>query len=218
MQPASRNTGHGSAGRRSQRTDRANTRSIRTTRTVTVRAQHFGLANYTLRFNKICRHAELQRRDPGAIDDRKRQSISPRSTRPTPALAISTPNCRTRPGSIAPASQPRRSPPPPSSKPARTPRASPAISRIRGPTHPITLDVTYDGSHARTRWACRCHPLAFRRAARFKRSRVRHQRTACRRAGHDGVSDQVELLIEAEFTRPIENVPVPGNTTREPVN
>ena len=35
---------------------------------------------------------------------------------------------------------------------------------------------------------------------------------------NDGVSDQVEIIIEAEFQRPIESAPVPGNTTREPVN
>jgi polyisoprenoid-binding protein YceI len=81
----------------------------------------------------------------------------------------------------------------------------------------VTFDVTYEGSHSP-------HPLGLQISSVGFSARTTIQRSQFGinelqpRAGNDGVSDDVELLIEAEFTRPIENVPVPANTTREPVN
>lgn len=88
---------------------------------------------------------------------------------------------------------------------------------IRGVTRPITFDVTYNRS-----W--RQHPLGgsqyligFSGRGTLQRSEYGMTELQPRGGGDDGIGNEVELLIEAEFTRPIEEAP-PGPTTVEPVN
>jgi polyisoprenoid-binding protein YceI len=88
---------------------------------------------------------------------------------------------------------------------------------VRGQTHPVTFDVTYEGSHSPHPLGLQISSIGFSARTTIQRSQFGINELQPR-AGNDGVSDDVELLIEAEFTRPIENVPVPANTTREPVN
>jgi polyisoprenoid-binding protein YceI len=59
--------------------------------------------------------------------------------------------------------------------------------------------------------------IGFSARGTFQRSQFGVRELLATAGGNDGVSDQVELVIEAEFTRPIESA-VPGNTTAEPVN
>lgn len=91
---------------------------------------------------------------------------------------------------------------------------------IRGVTHPATFDVTYNSSWAQ-------HPMGLPTAgigfsARGTISRAAYGLNVLQpQAGapNSGVADNVELVIEAEFNRPIaaSDVPAPA-APREPVN
>jgi polyisoprenoid-binding protein YceI len=88
---------------------------------------------------------------------------------------------------------------------------------LRGVTHPIAFDVTYNRS-----W--RQHPLGgsqyligFSGRGTLRRAEYGMNELQPRAGAQDGIGNEVELLIEAEFTRPVEAAP-PGPTTAEPVN
>jgi polyisoprenoid-binding protein YceI len=184
--------------------------------TITVRARHFGLAHYVLRFNKISGTFNFNAETPAQstiqasvdvtsldtpytgnrdFDSELQNSSWLDSASFATATFTSTGVERTGPN---------------------TARVTGDLT-VRGQTHPVTFDVTYEGSHSP-------HPLGLQISSVGFSARTTIQRSQFGinelqpRAGNDGVSDDVELLIEAEFTRPIENVPVPANTTREPVN
>jgi polyisoprenoid-binding protein YceI len=184
--------------------------------TLTVRARHFGLAHYVLRFNKISGTFNFNAETPAQstiqasvdvtsldtpytgnrdFDSELQNSSWLDSASFATATFTSTGVERTGPN---------------------TARVTGDLT-VRGQTHPVTFDVTYEGSHSP-------HPLGLQISSVGFSARTTIQRSQFGinelqpRAGNDGVSDDVELLIEAEFTRPIENVPVPANTTREPVN
>ncbi|MEQ1491478.1 MAG: YceI family protein [Terricaulis sp.] len=184
--------------------------------TVTVRAQHFGLAHYTLRFNKIAGTLNFNAETPAQstisatvdvtsldtpytgtrdFDAELQNSSWLDSASFATATFTSTGVEQTGPG---------------------TARVTGALT-LRGQTHPITLDVTYDGSHSPHPMGMQVSSVGFSARGTFQRSQFGINELIPR-AGNDGVSDEVELVIEAEFTRPIESAPVPGNTTREPVN
>lgn len=91
---------------------------------------------------------------------------------------------------------------------------------IKGVTRPITLDVTYNTSHAQ-------HPMGFPLqligfSARGVLNRLDYGIGAntlvpSSAEATDGVATQVELVIEAEFSRPAPAAPA-VNTPAEPVN
>lgn len=184
--------------------------------TVSVSAQHFGLAHYTLRFNKVAGTLNFNAENPtqstiqATVDvtsldtpytgDRDFDSELQNSSWLDSAGFATATFTSTAVESTGPS----------------TARVTGDLT-IRGQTHPIALDVTYDGSHSP-------HPLGFQTSSigfSAHGTLLRSQYGISEllpRAGNDGVSDQVQLVIEAEFTRPIENAPAPGNTTAEPVN
>lgn len=185
--------------------------------TVTVRAQHFGLARYTLRFNKVSGTLNFNAENPAqstiqaSIDvtsldtpytgerdfDAELQNSSwldsanfPTATFASTAVEQTGPNTAARvTGNLT----------------------------LHGQTHPVTFDVTYTGSHSPHPFGMQISSIGFSARGVIQRSQF-GVNELLPRAGNDGVSDQVELVIEAEFTRPIESAPVPGNSTREPVN
>jgi polyisoprenoid-binding protein YceI len=80
---------------------------------------------------------------------------------------------------------------------------------IRGQTHPATFDITYNRSYAQ-------HPMGAPRAligfsARGAVLRSQYGMNVLQPpAGTDiGVSDAVDVIVEAEFTRPLEDGPTP---------
>ena len=184
--------------------------------TVTVRAQHFGLAHYTLRFNKVSGTLNFNAENPtqstiqasvdvtsldtpytGARDfDSELQNSSWLDSAGSPTATFTSTSVE----STGP----------------NTARVTGDLT-LRGQTHPITLDVTYDGSHSPHPMGMQVSSIGFSARGAFQRSQFGINELIPR-AGNDGVSDEVELVIEAEFTRPIESAPLPGATTREPVN
>ncbi|MEQ1810923.1 MAG: YceI family protein [Terricaulis sp.] len=184
--------------------------------TVTVRAQHFGLANYTLRFNKIAGTLSFNAETPAQSTIQATVDVT----------SLDTPYTGNRDFD----SELQNSSWLDSAGFATATFASTAVEQtgpntarvtgdltLKGQTHPITLDVTYDGSHSPHPLGMQVSSIGFSARGTFQRSQFGINELIPR-AGNDGVSDQVELVIEAEFTRPIETAPVPGNTTREPVN
>lgn len=183
--------------------------------TITVRAQHFGLAYYTLRLNTVSGTLNFNAEDPAAstivatvatnsLDtpysgdrdfDAELQNSQwlDSATHPT-ATFQSTAVERTGPN---------------------TARVTGDLT-IRGVSHPITLDVAYDGSHAQHPMGMAVSLIGFSARGTFERSQY-GLNVLQPTSGSDGVANQVELVIEAEFTRPVTG-DTPTSTTREPVN
>lgn len=184
--------------------------------TVSVRAQHFGLAHYTLRFNKVSGTLNFNAENPALstvqatvdvtsldtpytgprdFDSELQNSSWLDSTSFATATFASTAVEQTGPN---------------------TARVTGDLT-LRGQTHPVTFDVTYDGSHSPHPMGMQVSSIGFSARATIQRSQFGINELQPR-AGNDGISDAVELVIEAEFQRPIESAPVPGDTTQEPVN
>lgn len=171
--------------------------------TVTVRANHFGLSQYALRFNGVSGTLNFNAEDPAQSSVEATVAIN---TLDTPYSgprdfdaelqnsewldAAGFPTATFRSTSVE-----RTGP--------NTARVTGDMT-IKGQTHPITLDVTYNASHAQ-------HPLGFPIAligfsarGEIQRSQFGVSQLMANEGGNDGVSDAVEIQIEAEFTRPVE--------------
>jgi polyisoprenoid-binding protein YceI len=185
--------------------------------TVTIRAQHFGLAHYTLRFNGVTGTLNFNAENPAqstiqatvdvtSLDtpyagerdfDAELQNSSwlnsagfPTATFTSTSVEQTGPNTARVTGDLT----------------------------VRGQTRPLTLDVTYDGSHSPHPMGFPMSSIGFSARGTIQRSQFGVNELLPSAGGNDGVSDSVEIVIEAEFNRPIENAPVPGPSTAEPVN
>lgn len=184
--------------------------------TVTIRAQHFGLAHYTLRFNTIS----------GTLNFNAENPAQSTITATVDVTSLDTPYSGNRDfdaelqnsswlDSAGFATATFTSTGVEQTGP-NTARVTGDLT-IKGQTHPATFDVTYDGSHSPHPMGMQVSSIGFSARTTIQRSQFGINELMPR-AGNDGVSDAVEIIIEAEFQRPIESAPVPGNTTREPVN
>lgn len=186
--------------------------------TVTIRAQHFGLAHYTLRFNTVS----------GTLNFNAENPTQSTITATVDVTSLDTPYTGNRDfdaelqnsswlDSTGFATARFTSTSAESTGP-NTARVTGDLT-IRGQTHPATFDVTYDGSHSPHPMGMQVSSIGFSARTTIQRSQYGIGELLPSAPGaNDGVSDQVEIIIEAEFQRPIENAPVPGNSTREPVN
>lgn len=182
--------------------------------TVTVRARHFGLSNYVLRFNGVSGTLNFNAEDPTQSTVEATVAVN---TLDTPYMgerdfdaelqnsswldSASFPNATFRSTSVE-----RTGP--------NTGRVSGDLT-IRGVTHPLTLDVTYNASHATHPMGFPMSLIGFSARGEILRSQFGANELMATAGGSDGVSDAVEILIEAEFTRPVEGG---GRTPAEPVN
>jgi polyisoprenoid-binding protein YceI len=184
--------------------------------TVTVRARHFGLAYYTLRFNAASGTLNFNAETPpqstvnvtvdttsldtpftGERDfDAELQNSQwlDSATFPT-ATFVSTSAEQTGPN---------------------TARVTGDLT-LHGVTRPVTFDVTYNGSWAQHPAGPPIAGIGFSARGTIQRSQF-GLTTLIPASGPDsGVADEVELLIEAEFNRPTEGA-TPAPTPAEPVN
>jgi len=184
--------------------------------TVTIRAQHFGLAHYTLRFNTVS----------GTLNFNAENPAQSTITATVDVASLDTPYSGNRDfdaelqnsswlDSAGFATATFTSTGVEQTGP-NTARVTGDLT-IKGQTHPATFDVTYDGSHSPHPMGMQVSSIGFSARTTIQRSQF-GVNELIPRAGNDGVSDAVEIIIEAEFQRPIESAPVPGNTTQEPVN
>lgn len=184
--------------------------------TVTVRAQHFGLAHYTLRFNKLSGTLNFNADNPAQSTIEATIDVTSLDTPYTGERdfdaelqnsswldSASFPTATFRSTSVEQTG-------------ANTARVTGDLT-LHGVTAPITLEVTYDGSHSPHPMGMQMSSIGFSARGALQRSQFGVRELLPRAGGNDGVSDQVELVIEAEFNRPVESG-LPGNTTAEPVN
>lgn len=184
--------------------------------TVTARARHFGLSNYVLRFNGVSGMLNFNAEDPSQSSVEATVSVASLDTPYTGDRdfdaelqnsewldATGHPTATFRSTSVE-----RTGP--------NTARVAGDIT-IKGVTAPLTLDVTYNASHA-------THPMGFPMAligfsarGEIRRSQFGVTPLMETAAGGDGVSDAVAIEIEAEFTRPVDSAPAVRQPA-EPVN
>ncbi len=184
--------------------------------TLTVRARHFGLAYYTLRFNTVSGSLNFNAEDPtqstvqAAVDvtsldtpytgdrnfDAELQNSSWLDSATHPAATfVSTSVESTGPN---------------------TARVTGDLT-LRGVTRPLTLDVTYNSSWRQHPVGSPISGIGFSARGTIQRSAFNVNELLPNTGPDSGVSDEVELIIEAEFNRPIDQAPVPPRDG-EPVN
>lgn len=185
--------------------------------TVTARVKHFGLANYTLRFNTISGTLNFNA-------DAPEQSIVEVTI---PVNSIDTPYAGERDFNaelqnsewLDAATHPNAT-----FRSTSVERRGPNSARItgdltiRGVTRPATFDATYNGSWAQHPAGPPISGIGFSAVGTIRRSEFGLNVLQPTAGPTSGVADEVELLIEAEFNRPMEDAPVPGAPTAEPVN
>lgn len=184
--------------------------------TVTIRAQHFGLAHYTLRFNNVSGTLNFNAENPAQSTIQATVDVASLDTPYSGARDFDAElqnsswldSASFATATFASTGVEQTGP--------NTARVTGDLT-LKGQTHPLTLDVTYAGSHSPHPMGMQTSSIGFSARGTIQRSQFGINELIPR-AGNDGVSDAVEIIIEAEFTRPIESAPVPGNTTREPVN
>jgi polyisoprenoid-binding protein YceI len=180
--------------------------------TVTVRVNHFGLSTYTLRFNDVSGTLNFNAEDP-----------TQSSVEATVAIAsLDTPyngprdfdaelqNSEWLDAAAFPTAT-FRSTGVESTGPG-TARMTGDVT-IHGVTAPVTFDVTYNGSYAQHPFGMPISLIGFSARGEISRTAFGVTQYVPADGSSQGVGDTVELLIEAEFTRPVESAaaPAPAN-------
>jgi polyisoprenoid-binding protein YceI len=185
--------------------------------TVTVRAQRFGLARYTLRFNRLSGTLNFNAENPAQSTVQASVDIT---SLDTPYGGDRNFDAELQNSSWLNAAEFATA----TFSSTGIEQTGPSTARVtgnltlRGQTHPVTFDVTYLGSHSPHPAGMQISSIGFSARTSIQRSQFGVNELMASRGSNDGVSDEVEIVIEAEFTRPIENVPAPPPTTAEPVN
>lgn len=181
---------------------------------VTLRASHFGLSHYTLRFTNLDGALNFNAEDPAQSSvTASVQTNSVRTDFPT------TPNrdfdselqnsqwfdAATYPEITFRSTAVERTGP-------NTGRMTGDLT-IRGQSHPVTFDVTYNKSYAQHPMGPQISLIGFSARGTVLRSQYGLNVLLPATAADVGVSDEVEVIIEAEFTRPVEApaTPAPAN-------
>lgn len=189
--------------------------------TIQVRALHFGLSHYTIRFNRVSGTLNFNAENPA------QSSI----TATVDTTSLDTPYQGTDrdfdaelqnsewldsagfPTATFTSTSVEQTGP-------RTARVTGDLT-IRGQTHPLTLDVTYNASHASHPMGFPMQLIGFSARGTFNRSDygLNVLQPSAGGPGYDGVSNQVELIIEAEFLKEgaAPATPTPAQPA-EPVN
>jgi polyisoprenoid-binding protein YceI len=184
--------------------------------TITVRARHFGLANYTLRFNRMSGTLNFNAENPA--------QSSVEVTVDTTSLDTPYAGDRDFDAELQNSEWLDSGAHPTATfRSTSVEQTGPNTGRVtgdltlRGVTRPATFDVTYNSS-----W--RQHPagppisgIGFSALGAVRRSEFGLNVLQPTTGPDSGVSDDVELLIEAEFSRPLDQAPVPP-AEGEPVN
>jgi polyisoprenoid-binding protein YceI len=187
--------------------------------TVTARALHFGLSYYQLRFNGVTGTLNFNAEDPTASTINVTVNTTTLDTPYTGDRDFDAELQNSEWLDSAGHGTATFQSTSVESTGANTARVTGDLT-LRGVTHPLTLDVTYNSSWAQ-------HPMGFPTAGIGFSARGTIQRSAYglnvlqpqAGAPNSGVSDDVELVIEAEFTRPNPQDATPAPTQpSEPVN
>lgn len=169
---------------------------------VTVRALHFGLSHYTLRLNDVSGQLEFNAEEPAQssvtvtvgtnsvdTDYDGNRDFNAELQNSDWLNAAEFPQATFQSTSIELTG-------------ANTGRMSGDLT-IAGVTHPATFDVTFNHGFERHPMGAPHSLLGFSARGVIQRSQYGMTYLMASPGGFDGVSDEVELLIEAEFIRPI---------------
>lgn len=187
--------------------------------TVTVRAKHFGLSNYALRLNGVTGTLNFNAEDPALSTI---EATVATNTLDTPYTGDRDFDAELQNSEWLDAAQF----PTATFRSTSVERTGPNTARvtgdltIRGVTHPITLDARYNASHAAHPMGFPISLIGFSASGTFQRSQYGLNVLQPSEPGaSDGVANDVELVIEAEFTRPADQTNTPAPTQpAEPVN
>ncbi|MEZ6023868.1 MAG: YceI family protein [Hyphomonadaceae bacterium] len=184
--------------------------------TVTVRALHFGLSHYTLRFNAVSGTLHFNAEDPAQSSVEATVDVATLDTpysgdRDFDAELQNSDwlNSADFPQATFTSTSVEQTGP-------RTARVTGDLS-FKGQTHPVTLDVTYNTSHRQHPLGPQVSMIGFSARGTIARSQYGVNNLMASAGATDGVADDVELIIEAEFTRPLETG-TPSTVPPEPVN
>lgn len=184
--------------------------------TVTVGARHFGLANYVLRFNRVSGVLNFNAENPA------QSSIEVT----VDTTSLDTPysgdrdfdaelqNSEWLDGGAHPTATFRST---------SVEQTGPNTGRVtgdltlRGVTHPATFDVSYNSSWRQHPMGMALSGIGFSARGVIRRSEYGLNVLQPTTGPDSGVSNDVELIIEAEFNRPLDQAPVPPSDG-EPVN
>ena len=90
---------------------------------------------------------------------------------------------------------------------------------LHGVTHPVTCDVTYNGSHSPHPVGMQISSIGFSAVGTIQRSQFGvNEMMPSSPGAADGNSNDVKITIEALFSQPITDSPTPDRPTAEPVN
>lgn len=177
--------------------------------TVTARVNHFGLSTYTLRFNDVTGALNFNAEDPTKSSVEATVAIASLDTpyRGPRDFNAELQNSEWLDGATFPTAT-FRSTGVESTGPG-TARMTGDIT-IRGVTAPVTFDVTYNGSYAQHPFGLPISLVGFSARGELARSAFGVTKLLPADGASQGVGDTVELIIEAEFIRPIEQAPAPA--------
>lgn len=184
--------------------------------TVTVRARHFGLAYYTLRFNRVSGTLNFNAETPAQSS----VTISIDTT------SLDTPYSGDRDFDaelqnsewLDSAAHPTAT-----FRSTSVEQTGPDTARVtgdltlRGVTHPAAFDVTYNSSWRQHPVGAPLSGIGFSARGVIRRSQYGLNVLQPTTGPDSGVSDEVELILEAEFNRPLDQAPVPPSGG-EPTN
>ena len=173
---------------------------------LTVKVTHFGLSHYTLRFTDMDATLNFNAEDPAASSvtatvnipsietdypgetnfdaelqnsDWLNAAANPVATFQSTSIEMTGPATATMTGDLT----------------------------INGQTHPATFDVTYNNSYAQHPFGYPVALIGFSAHGTINRSDYGVTQYVPEPGSLLGVSDDVELIIEAEFTKPVEAAP-----------
>ncbi len=186
--------------------------------TVTVSVRRFGISNYVLRFNTVSGTLHFNAEDPTQSSIEATVDVTSLDTPYSGARDFDAelqnsswldstgfPQATFRSTTVE-------------STGANTARVTGDLT-LRGATRPVTFDVTYDGSHSPHPVGMQISSIGFTAVGTLQRSQFGVNEMMPSSAGAaDGNSDAVTITIEALFSQPIADAPVPDRPTTEPVN
>ena len=171
---------------------------------LTLRADHFGLSHYTLRFTNLDGTLTFNAEDPAlstvtaTAQTNSVQTDYPGTDRDFNAELQNSQwfDAATYPAITFSSTSVERTGP-------NTGRLTGDLA-IRGQTHPVTFDVTYNSSYARHPMGPQISLIGFSAHAVVRRSQYGLNVLLPATGTDVGVADEVDVNIEAEFTRPVQ--------------
>jgi len=167
------------------------------------KVNHMGLSNYTARFKNFDAQLEFDPNNPSAskvnatIEVGSLETDFPRSTpnfnaqlqNPDWLNVVKFPKIMFRSTKVTPTG-------------AKTARITGELN-LHGVTHPVTLEATFNGGYASHPYDPLGSRIGFSAHGSFKRSEFGITQGIPAKGSTMGVGDKVEVIIEAEFTKPV---------------